>query len=69
MSRKMSRITALKLALDAMCAFNNGNLSEECMEAIDVVTDMCVKLQLDAKKQKQKRESQKFYQDMYGRKN
>ena len=68
MPRKMSRITALKLALDAMCAFYNGNLSEECMEAIDVVTDMLVKLQLDAKKQKQKREAQKFYRNMCERK-
>ena len=51
----MTRIKALQMALDAMCNLNNGALNKEEMQAIDIVTNMLVKLQLQARKQKQKR--------------
>lgn len=51
----MTRIKALQIALDAMCNFHAGRLNEEEEEAIDVITNMLVKLQLQARKQKRKR--------------
>lgn len=61
MSRKISRIKALQLALDAMCSYNQGNLSSEEMEAIDVIADMLCKLQLYERKRKLKYEGDKFF--------
>lgn len=61
MSRKISQVKALQFALDAMCSYNQGNLSAEEMEAIDVVTDMLCKLQLYAKQRKSKYEADKFF--------
>lgn len=51
----MTRITALQIALDAMCNFHAGHLNEEEMEAIDVITNMLVKMQLQARKRKRER--------------
>ena len=51
----MTRIKALQCALDAMCSFNQGNLSKEEMEAIDIITKMLVQLQLQKRKRKVKK--------------
>lgn len=52
---RMTRIRALQIALDAMCNFHAGYLNEEEMEAIDVITNMLVKMQLQARKRKRER--------------
>ena len=52
----MTRIEALQIALDAMCNFHGGNLNKEEMQAVDVITNMLVKLQLQSRKAKKNRE-------------
>ena len=51
----MTRIRALQIALDAMCNLHAGRLNEEEEKAIDVITNMLVKLQLQARKRKRER--------------
>ncbi len=54
MGEKMIRIRALQIALDAMCSYNQVNLDEEEMEAIDVIATMLSNLQLQKREGKEK---------------